>query len=212
VALSTPSTLAILASGRGSNLEALIQAARRGELSGPVAVVISDRPDAPALERARRLGVEAFALPVGPRRTWIEDERPWIDALEQRGVDLVLLAGFMRRLHDGFLSAFPERILNIHPSLLPAFPGLDAIRRAFEHGVRVTGCTVHVVDRELDHGPIVAQEAVVVRDDDTLETLEARIHDAEHRLYPAAVRRYLLERGARTGGAPRAPRAELRHV
>ena len=208
---SVPSTLAILASGRGGNLEALILAARRGELPGRVAVAISDHPEAPALERARRLGVEALALPAGSRRTWIEDERPWVDALEQRGVNLVLLAGFMRRLHEPFLSAFPDRILNIHPSLLPAFPGLHAIRRAFEHGVRITGCTVHVVDRELDHGRIVAQEAVRVEDDDTLETLEARIHEAEHRLYPAAVRRYLLETGPRAG-LPRTPRAELRHV
>jgi phosphoribosylglycinamide formyltransferase-1 len=103
----------------------------------------------------------------------------------------VLLAGFMRRLHDVFLGAFRERILNIHPSLLPAFPGLDAIERAWEDGVRVTGCTVHVVDDALDGGAIVAQSAVEVRDDDTLETLEARVHEAEHRLYPAAVRRFL---------------------
>jgi phosphoribosylglycinamide formyltransferase-1 len=114
-------------------------------------------------------------------------------ALKERGVDVVLLAGFMRRLHTDFLGAFQHRILNIHPSLLPAFPGLDAIGQAWRHGARVTGCTVHLVEDALDAGPIVAQAAVEVRDEDTRETLEQRIHEAEHRLYPAAVRRYLTE-------------------
>jgi phosphoribosylglycinamide formyltransferase 1 len=184
-------TLAVLASGEGTNFEALALAERRGDLGGRIVALLSDRPDAPSLERARRLGIEALALPAGRFRTRLEDERPWHEALRARGVEVVLLAGFMRRLHDTLLDAFPERILNIHPSLLPAFPGLQAIRRAFEHGVRVTGCTVHVVERALDAGPIVAQSAVEVRDDDTLETLEQRIHAAEHRLYPWAVRRYL---------------------
>ena len=155
------------------------------------ALLATDRGDAPALERARRLGIEARVLPAGRFRTRLEDERPWIDALRARGVEAVVLAGFMRRLHAPFLEAFRGRILNIHPSLLPAFPGLDAIRRALEHGVRVTGCTVHLVDDSLDGGPIVAQAAVEVRDEDTLETIEARVHEAEHRLYPAALRRFL---------------------
>jgi phosphoribosylglycinamide formyltransferase-1 len=183
--------LAVLASGQGTNFEALALAAQRGELGGRIAVLVSDRPEAPVLERARRLGIETQVLPTGRFRTRLEDERPWIDALRAHGVQVVLLAGFMRRLHDVFLGAFRERILNIHPSLLPAFPGLDAIERAWEDGVRVTGCTVHVVDDALDGGAIVAQSAVEVRDDDTLETLEARVHEAEHRLYPAAVRRFL---------------------
>jgi phosphoribosylglycinamide formyltransferase-1 len=110
-----------------------------------------------------------------------------------RGVEVVLLAGFMRLLPAEFLDAFPGRVLNLHPSLLPAFPGLDAIRRAFEHGVAVTGCTVHLVDRGTDTGPILAQEVVELREDDTLESLEARIHAAEHRLYPATVARFLRE-------------------
>ena len=154
-------------------------------------MLVSDRSDVPVLERARRLGIETLVLPAGRFRTRLEDERPWVDALRERGVHVVLLAGFMRRLHDVFLGTFRDRMLNIHPSLLPAFPGLGAIRRAWEHGVRVTGCTVHLVDDALDGGAIVAQSAVEAREGDTLEALEARVHEAEHRLYPAAVRRFL---------------------
>jgi phosphoribosylglycinamide formyltransferase 1 len=183
--------LAVLASGQGTNFEALAQASSRDGLGGRIAVLVSDRADAPALERARRHGIEALHLPPGRFRTRLEDERPWIDALHGRGVDTVLLAGFMRRLHAPFLAAFAGRILNIHPSLLPSFPGLDAIARAWEHGVRVTGCTVHLVEEGLDTGPILGQRAVEVRDDDTLESLERRIHDAEHVLYPEVVRRFL---------------------
>ena len=192
-------TLAVLASGQGTNFEALAQAARRGELGGRIVALLSDRPDAPALERARRLGIEALHLPAGRFRTRLEDERPWIEALRARGVEVALLAGFMRRLHAPILAAFPDRILNIHPSLLPAFPGLDAIRRAWEHGVRVTGCTVHLVEDALDAGPILAQAAVEVGEDEPLESLEARIHAAEHRLYPQAVRRFLAEPWQREG-------------
>ena len=185
-------TLAVLASGQGSNFEALALAAQRGDLGGRIALLASDRRDAPVLDRARRLGVEALVLPAGTRwRSRLEDERPWIEALHARGVDVVLLAGFMRRLHAPFLEAFEGRILNLHPSLLPAFPGLDAIRQAWEHGVQVTGCTVHLVSEALDAGPIVAQATVEVRAQDTLATLEARLHEAEHRLYPTAVRRFL---------------------
>jgi phosphoribosylglycinamide formyltransferase-1 len=188
-----PHTLAVLASGSGSNFEALARAASHGELGGRIALLATDNPAAPVLDRARRLGIEAVVLPTGRFRTRLEDERPWTDALGSRGVDTVLLAGFMRRLHAPFLAAFPDRILNIHPSLLPSFPGLDAIRRAFAVGVRITGCTVHLVNDALDGGPIVAQEAVEVREDDSLPSLEARLHQAEHRLYPAAARRFLEE-------------------
>lgn len=192
-------TLAVFASGRGSNFEALARAVGRGEIPARIVALLCDRPDAPALERARALGIESLCLPAGRFRTRLEDERPWLEALRARGVELVLLAGFMRRLHGTLLEAYPERILNIHPSLLPAFPGLDAVARTLEHGVRVTGCTVHLVSPELDAGPIVAQAAVEVRDDDTLERLSARIHDAEHRLYPEAVRRFLTEPWRREG-------------
>ncbi len=197
--LSSARTLAVLASGQGSNFEALGLASRRGELGGRVAVLLCDRTDAPVIERARRLGIEVLCPPCGALRTRIEDETPWLEALRARGVEAILLAGFMRRLHATLLGAFPDRILNIHPSLLPAFPGLEAIRQAWERGVRVTGCTVHLVEAALDQGPIVAQAAVEVRDDDTLETLEARIHAAEHRLYPATVRRFLSEAWRREG-------------
>jgi phosphoribosylglycinamide formyltransferase-1 len=191
--------LAVLASGQGTNFEALALAARRGELGGRIVALLSDEPRAPAIERARRLGIEAVLPPAGRYRTRLEDEGPWLDALRARGVEVVLLAGFMRRLHETLLDAFPDRVMNIHPSLLPAFPGLDAIRQAWEHGARVTGCTVHVVEAALDAGPVIAQAAVEVRDDDSLETLAVRIHAAEHRLYPATVRRFLSEPWRREG-------------
>lgn len=190
---TSPPTFAVLASGQGTNFEVLARAAAAGELGGMIAVLVSDQAQAPVLERARRLGVDALALPGGRYRTRLEDESVWIDALRARGADAVLLAGFMRRLHDPFIEAFPRGVLNIHPSLLPAFPGLDAIGQAFRHGVQVTGCTVHRVDGGLDTGPIVAQTAVEVRADDTLESLTARIHAAEHALYPRAARRFFGE-------------------
>jgi phosphoribosylglycinamide formyltransferase-1 len=193
VATSSRPSIAVLASGRGSNFEALARASERNELGGTLVLLAVDQPDAPALERARRLNIDAIVLPAGRFRTRLEDERPWIEALKARDVSVVLLAGFMRRLHRDFLSAFERRILNIHPSLLPSFPGLAAITQAWEHGVRVSGCTVHLVDAELDHGPVVAQAAVEIRDDDTLESFETRIHEAEHRLYPMAVSRFLTE-------------------
>jgi phosphoribosylglycinamide formyltransferase-1 len=199
VLTSAPATIAVLASGSGTNFEALALAARSGELGGRIAVLLCDRPSAPALERARRLGIEALCPPAGRFRTRLEDEGPWLAALRSRSVDTVLLAGFMRRLHETLLMAYPDRILNIHPSLLPAFPGLDAIRRAWEHGVRVTGCTVHLVTPEVDGGPILAQRAVDVEEGGTLEALEARIHEAEHELYPRSVRRFLERPWRREG-------------
>lgn len=189
-----PARLAVFASGTGSNFETLAATASRGELGGRIVALLCDRPDAPVLERARRHGIEALTPPTGGFRTRLADEAPWLAALRARQVDVVLLAGFMRRLHGTLLAPFAGRMLNIHPSLLPAFPGLDAIGQAWRHGARVTGCTVHLVDDGLDSGPIVAQAAVDVRDDDTLASLEARVHAAEHAIYPAAVRRFLGER------------------
>ncbi|HTK31897.1 MAG TPA: phosphoribosylglycinamide formyltransferase [Candidatus Saccharimonadaceae bacterium] len=195
----TTRMLAVLASGNGSNFEALALAARRGELGGRIAVLLSDRADAPALARAARLGIASDVLPVGRYRTRIEDEAPWVECLRAHGVECVLMAGFMRRIHHTLLDAFPSRILNIHPSLLPAFPGRDAITDALHYGVSVTGCTVHVVGAGLDDGPIVAQRAVEVREGDTRDTLAERIHAAEHALYPMAVRRFLEEPWTRDG-------------
>jgi len=183
----------VFASGNGSNFEALATTAAREALGGSIVALLCDQPGAPVLERARRHGIEALTPPTGRFRTRLEDERPWLDALRARAVDVVLLAGFMRRLHAPLLDAFAGRVLNVHPSLLPAFPGLDAIGQAWRHGVRVTGCTVHMVEAKLDAGPIVAQAAVELRDDDTLTALGARVHEAEHSLYPWAVRKFLSE-------------------
>ena len=183
----------MFASGAGSNFEALARAAERGQLGGELVALLCDQPGAPAIERARRLGIEALVLASPRHRTRLDDERPWLDALRVRHVDVVLLAGFMRRLHGTLLEPYAGRVLNIHPSLLPAFPGLDAIGQAFRARVPVTGCTVHLVEPALDSGPILAQSEVELRPGEPLAALEARIHDAEHALYPATVRRFLTE-------------------
>ena len=178
--------IAILISGRGSNMVALLDAIREGRLDAEAAVVISNLESAPGLAGARERGVETLVI-SNKNRTREDHDREIITELERRDVSLVCLAGYMRLLSPLFVQAFPNRILNIHPSLLPAFPGLDAQRQALDHGARVTGCTVHLVDEQLDHGPIVSQRAVEVRGDDTVETLSARILEQEHRLYPEAV-------------------------
>jgi len=190
--------LGVLLSGRGSNLQALIDAARRGELGGEIAVVVSNVETARGLERARAAGIPAvFRDHRGKTREAYDAEI--VEILQAHHVDLVCLAGFMRLLSPVFVRAFPGRIVNIHPALLPAFPGKDAQRQAFEHGVKVSGATVHLVDEGLDSGPIVAQEAVSVLSSDTPESLAGRILEAEHRLYPRAVR-LLLEGRCRVEG------------
>lgn len=181
----------VLISGRGSNLQALIDAVRGGRLPATLQVVISNRPDAAGLLRAREAGIETIVVPHGEFATRDAYDVALIEALRMQDVDLVCLAGFMRLLGPAFCAAFPDAVLNIHPSLLPAFPGVDAQRQAFEHGVRVAGVTVHLVTPELDAGPIVAQEAISVLDSDTAETLAARLLEVEHRVYPAAVARIL---------------------
>jgi phosphoribosylglycinamide formyltransferase 1 len=191
--------IAVLISGRGSNLQALIDAARDGRLDAQIAVVVSNRPDAQGLERARTAGIPAVALDhraFGSRDLF---ERALVEELRRHDVALVCLAGFMRLLGPTFLDAFPNRILNVHPSLLPAFPGVDAQRQAWAHGVRISGATVHLVTNELDGGPIVLQAAVPVHDDDTADTLAARILVEEHRLYPEAVKLLLDGRWAVEG-------------
>jgi phosphoribosylglycinamide formyltransferase-1 len=190
--------IGVLVSGRGSNLQALMDAARRGELGAEIAVVVSNVETAPALERAREAGIAAvFRDHRGKKREDFDAEV--VETLRAHRVDLVCLAGFMRLLSPAFIRAFPGRILNIHPALLPAFPGLDAQRQAWEHGAKVSGATVHMVDEGLDSGPIVAQEAVCVLSSDTPETLAARILEVEHRLYPRAVR-LMLEGRCRVEG------------
>jgi phosphoribosylglycinamide formyltransferase-1 len=180
--------LGILISGRGSNLQAIIDAAESGSLEAQIVVVISNRPGAFGLERARRAGIETVVIAHGDYESREAFDRALVAALHQRRVSLVCLAGFMRLLGPTFLSAFPNAILNIHPSLLPAFPGLDAQRQALEHGVKISGATVHLVNQELDAGAIVMQTAVPVRDDDTVDTLSARILAEEHRIYADAIR------------------------
>jgi phosphoribosylglycinamide formyltransferase-1 len=182
--------LGILISGRGSNFEAIAQAVARGEIDAEIAVVIANRPEARGLETARQLGLNAVSIPSKGLDREVYD-RMLLAELHACRVDLVLLAGFMRLLSASFIRQFPNRILNIHPSLLPAFPGLDAQHQALEHGVRITGCTVHFVDEQLDAGPIIIQAAVPVLDRDTVESLSARILNEEHRIYPEAVRTVL---------------------
>jgi phosphoribosylglycinamide formyltransferase-1 len=190
--------IGVLVSGRGSNLQALIDAGRRGELGGEIAIVVSNVETAPGLERARRAGIPtAFRDHRGKTREAFDAEI--VEILRAHRVDLVCLAGFMRLLSPVFVRAFPGRIVNIHPALLPAFPGLDAQRQAWEHGAKVSGATVHLVDEGLDSGPIVAQEAVPVLSSDTPETLAERILGVEHRLYPRAVR-LLLDGRCRVEG------------
>lgn len=185
--------LGILLSGRGSNFEAIADNVQCGRLAAEIAIVISNRPEARGLEAARSRGLPAIALPSHnvPRD---EYDRRLVAELETQRVDLVCLAGFMRMLTPSFCRAFPLRALNIHPSLLPAFPGLDAQKQALEHGAKISGCTVHFVDQGLDSGPIVMQAAVPVRDDDTEDTLAARILIEEHRIYSAAIDLILSQR------------------
>jgi phosphoribosylglycinamide formyltransferase 1 len=178
--------IGVLLSGRGSNFEALAESCAAGRIPGAeIALVVSNRPGAPGIDRAR--GIPARVLPSKglERETY---DRQVAAALDEAGVELVCLAGYMRLLSPFFVRHFPGRILNIHPSLLPAFPGLEAQRQALEHGVKWTGCTVHFVDENLDAGPIIVQAAVAVRDDDTVESLSARILAEEHRMYSEAVR------------------------
>jgi phosphoribosylglycinamide formyltransferase-1 len=179
--------LGVLISGRGSNLQSIVDAIADRRLDARIAVVVSNRADAAGLQRARDAGIEALHL--SPRDFPDRDayDLALADLLRSRGVGLVCLAGFMRLVGRPLLDAFPNRILNIHPSLLPSFPGLDAQRQALEHGVRVTGATVHIVNADLDGGPIVLQSAVPVLDGDTVETLAARVLVEEHRLYPEAI-------------------------
>ena len=179
--------LGILLSGRGSNFEAVARSIRSGTLDAEIAVVVSNRESAPGLALARSLGLNAVSLPSkGIEREAFDAQL--VDILQRNRVDLVCLAGYMRLLSPVFIRAFPRRILNIHPSLLPAFPGLDAQHQAFEYGVKLSGCTVHFVDEQLDNGPIVRQAAVPVLPGDTAESLSARILEQEHRVYSEAIR------------------------
>ncbi len=178
----------MLASGRGSNFEAIVEAAEAGRIPATVAVLVSDRPEAGALGIARAHGIEALSIDPHEHPGREAHEKVVIAALDERAVGVVCLAGYMRLVSAAFVRHFEGRLLNIHPALLPAFPGLHAQRQALEHGVRIAGATVHFVDEGVDTGPIVLQAAVAVKDDDTEATLSERILAEEHRIYPEAIR------------------------
>ena len=180
--------IGILISGRGSNMTAIVEAVRSGQIpNSEVAVVISDKTNAKGLEKAKARGIEMIVI-TRKGRTREEHDAEIIAELKRRDVELVCLAGYMRLLSKDFVRAFPDKIINIHPSLLPAFPGLDAQRQAIEYGVKLTGCTVHFVDDQLDHGAIILQKAVEVADGDTAESLSAKILKHEHALYIEAIK------------------------
>ena len=191
--------IGVLISGRGSNLQAVIDSIAAGRLDAVIAVVISNRADAAGLERARAAGIETLYIDHKKYPSREAFDLAVVGELQQRDVSLVCLAGFMRLLSAAFVAAFPNRILNIHPSLLPAFPGLDGQRQAWEYGVKASGATVHIVTPELDAGPIVRQAVVLVRDDDTPDMLAARILVEEHRIYPEAIG-IMLDGGWRVEG------------
>lgn len=180
--------LGILISGRGSNMTAIVEAVQSGEISdAEVAVVISDKKSAAGLEKARTRGIETIVVQRN-KRTREEHDAEIIAELKKRDVELVCLAGYMRLLSPDFIRSFPNKIINIHPSLLPAFPGLDAQKQAFDYGVKISGCTVHFVDEHLDHGAIILQKSVEVADDETAESLSAKILQHEHTLYIDALK------------------------
>lgn len=183
----TTLSLGVLASGRGSNLQAIIDAIESKRLDARIACVLSDKKDAKALERAEAHGIKALHLDPSGYDSRESYDRCLVDCLRKNEVELVCLAGFMRILTPAFVQAFPSRVINIHPSLLPSFPGLRVQRKALEHGVKFTGCTVHFVTEEVDAGPIIIQASVPVHDDDTEESLGQRILKEEHKIYPQAI-------------------------
>jgi len=186
--------IGILISGRGSNMEALAEACKSGEIPAEVALVISNEPEAPGLQKARLRRIESQVIDHRASRTREEHDKRMHAALAGRKVDLVCLAGYMRILSPWFVREWQGRVMNIHPALLPSFPGLDAQEKALDHGVRLSGCTVHFVDERVDHGPIILQVAVPVLDDDTVESISERILEQEHRFYVEAVRLYFQKR------------------
>ena len=182
--------LAVLGSGSGTNMQSILDAIRAGTLDAEIRLVLADVEDAFILERARRAGLPARFLSAAPYKTKLEGpaEDAYIHAIREAGADTVVLAGFMRIVKPGLLAAFPGRVLNIHPALLPAFPGLHSWKQALDYGAKVAGCTVHLVDAGTDSGPIIVQRAVPILEDDTPETLHARIQEQEHLAYPEALR------------------------
>jgi phosphoribosylglycinamide formyltransferase 1 len=178
---------AVLASGRGGNLQAIITAIKAGKIQAHLKAVISDKKDAYALEHARQAGIPAFYMDPKDFSSRESFDKAVVERLQEFKVDFVVLAGYMRLVSDHFIQQYPDKILNVHPSLLPAFKGMHAIKKAFDSGAAVTGCTIHFVVGEMDSGPIILQERVSIDPKDTLESLEEKIHQAEHRIYPKAI-------------------------
>lgn len=185
--MGEPLSIGVLVSGRGTNLQAIIDAIETGRLKASIKIVISNNPEAYAIERAKRHGIPVEVVPDKDFHTRIDYDKEVVRVLKEKGVELVVLAGFMRILSPFFVRSFPMRIMNIHPALLPSFPGLQVQRKAIEYGVKFSGCTVHFVDEGVDTGPIIIQAVVPVYDDDTEETLAERILKEEHRIYPQAI-------------------------
>ncbi len=188
--------LGILGSGRGTNAQAIIDSVERGYLKAEIATVLSDVVDAPILERGRRHNIVSKYISPGKHKTWLEPEieAEYVRCLKDAGVELIALAGFMRILKKTLLDAYNGRIMNIHPALLPAFPGLEGWKQALEYGAKFTGCTVHFVTEDVDAGPVIIQAVVPVLDDDTPESLHARIQEQEHIIYPEAIKLFIENR------------------
>jgi phosphoribosylglycinamide formyltransferase 1 len=182
--------IAVFASGNGSNLQAIIDYSQNFDISGDVVFVFSNNPDAFALERARNARIDTLSIPYNRNNSRIEFDKKILHEVKNKKIDLICLAGYMLLLSPDFIREYKNKIINIHPSLLPSFKGMHGIKDAFDYGVKVTGVTVHFVDSELDNGPIILQEAVTVKEEETDESLEKKIHEIEHRLYPSAVRHF----------------------
>ena len=183
--------IAVLCSGSGTNLQAIIDKVKSGHIPAKIALVVSDKPGAFALERAKKAGIETLVLDKKDFKTREDFDKKILEALKKKAVGLVVLAGFMRLLSSRFIEEYRNKIINVHPALLPSFKGTHGIKDALDHGAKVTGVTVHFVDEKLDNGPVIAQAAVEIRDGDTEESLLERIHKEEHRLYPEAVKLFV---------------------
>lgn len=183
--------IAVFASGRGTNFSAIARAVKKGRLKANLALLVCDNPDAAVIQRARRSGVKVSLVKREDFTAKADFENKIIQHLEEEGIELIALAGFMRMLSPEFVSRYRNKIINIHPALLPSFKGENGIKDAFEHGAKVTGVTVHFVDEKMDHGPVILQSAVKIEEKDTLETLEKKIHKTEHKLYPEAIQLFI---------------------
>ncbi|MCM8795488.1 MAG: phosphoribosylglycinamide formyltransferase [Candidatus Omnitrophica bacterium] len=183
--------IAVFASGRGTNFSAIMRAVKKGKIKANLSLLVCDEPKAGVIARARRAGIKVALVKREDFVSKKEFEEKIIQHLEENKIDLIVLAGFMRLLSPEFVNRYKNRILNIHPALLPSFKGTEGIKDAFDYGVKLTGVTVHFVDEKMDHGPIILQAAVKIKDNDTLETLEAKIHKVEHNLYPEAIRLFV---------------------